>query len=487
MVRFTRSSRMALVLVPALVTFFAATVPASAAGTNVLANGDFEANGGSLTGWTKVASNLGLAADGDGGGSAALVSFKGTAKYGVTTSPQPVTGAPAGGVVRRHGEGAQRQSRQERVPDHPGVESRGHHRPVEPAVRRRDRDLGVAADGHADGALGGRRPRGEGPPAERRRRRQPRDRHAHAGQHRHDRPGRRAPVGAGRRRRSGEVGHRGRGLLDRVDRHGRDRRRGLLDHPQRRPVRHGERPGDDLHRHVGEPLDQLQLHGGGLRQPNASAPSAPATVTTPAAATATGADDLWHLDETSGTTMVDSGRTPHPGTVHNVALGQAGDPGFPGTSYGFDGASSFVSIPDAPDLNAVARDVHIAFSLKTSTVPAQPDYDLFRKGQYPGTEYKLELQPNGQLSCEFRTLQADGTIRGYTIQPAVALHDGRWHRLTCAKVGGKMTVTIDGTAFTKNITGSISNGYAMIIGAYSAKGGGDYFQGLLDEVSFRTG
>ena len=50
-----------------------------------------------------------------------------------------------------------------------------------------------------------------------------------------------------------------------------------------------------------------------------------------------------------------------------------------------------------------------------------------------------------------------------------------------------MTVTIDGTAFTKNITGSISNGYAMIIGAYSAKGGGDYFQGLLDEVSFRTG
>ena len=80
-------------------------------------------------------------------------------------------------------------------------------------------------------------------------------------------------------------------------------------------------------------------------------------------------------------------------------------------------------------------------TVKTTTVPPQPDYDLFRKGEYPGTEYKLELQPNGQFSCEFRTLQADGTIQGYTIQPALDLHDGNWHRLTCSKVGGTMTVT----------------------------------------------
>jgi len=220
---------------------------------------------------------------------------------------------------------------------------------------------------------------------------------------------------------------------------------------------------------------------------HASAPSSPATATTPSAS-GSGTDDLWHLDETSGTTMVDSGQTAHPGVLHNVALGQPGDPAFAGTSYGFNGTSSFVDVGNSDDLNAGSKDVRIALSLNTTTVPPTPDYDLFRKGQYPGTEYKLELQPNGQFSCEFRTLQADGsTVKGYTIQPAIDLHDGRWHRLTCSKVGGTMTVTIDGVAFTKSITGSISNSYHMIIGAYSASGGGDYYQGRLDEISFHIG
>ena len=60
--------------------------------------------------------------------------------------------------------------------------------------------------------------------------------------------------------------------------------------------------------------------------------------------TTAGVDDLWHLDELSGTTMVDSGQTPHPGLLHNIGLGVPGDPAFPGTSYGFNGTSSFVDV-----------------------------------------------------------------------------------------------------------------------------------------------
>jgi hypothetical protein len=186
--------------------------------------------------------------------------------------------------------------------------------------------------------------------------------------------------------------------------------------------------------------------------------------------------------------MADAGATPHPGVLHNILLGQGGDPTFPGSSYAFNGTSSFIDVGNASDLNAGSRDVRIGLSLNTTTVPPTPDYDLFRKGEYPGTEYKLELQPNGQFSCEFRTLQADGsTVKGYTIQPAIDLHDGKWHRLTCSKVGGTMTVTVDGVAFTKSITGSISNNQHVIIGAYSPTGGGDFYQGRLDEISFRIG
>ena len=224
---------------------------------------------------------------------------------------------------------------------------------------------------------------------------------------------------------------------------------------------------------------------------NYSTPSDPATVTTPPAPTEI--DDLWHMDETSGSTMVDSGQTPHPGVIHDVALGQPGDPAFAGTSYGFNGTSSVVDVGNSDYLNPGDADVHIAFSLNTTSVPPQPppgvddDYDLIRKGNFPGTEFKLELQYTGEFSCEFRTLQADGsTVKGYVIQPPIDLHDGNWHRITCSKVGGTMTVTVDGVAYTKSITGSISNGYHMVIGAH-APTGGEYYQGLLDEVSFHIG
>jgi hypothetical protein len=481
---------MVLALVPAIVALVAATVPVYAAGgTNVLANGDFEANGGSLTGWTKIASNLALAADGDGGGSAALVSFKGTAKYGLTTSPNPVTGAPAGatyaatGRVRSAspgknvcliiqewspGGGSLVQSSQQCAAatgawaSLPTVGLTVRSDGDELAVRVHQQN-GVTGDSFEADTLTlldtDTTVPADGPPS--------------------------VPAGVAAAARSATAVDVSWTASTDTDGTGVA---GYTITRNGSPFATVNAPATTFTDASASPSTTYQYAVAAFdTAQKSSAPSLPATVTTPPAATAGGADDVWHLDETSGTAMTDSGQTPHPGTLHNIALGQEGDPSFPGTSYGFNGASSFVSIPDAPDLNAEGKDVRIAFSLKTTTVPAQPDYDLFRKGQYPGTEYKLELQPNGQLSCEFRTLQADGTIRGYTIQPAVALQDGHWHRLTCAKVGGKMTVTIDGTAFTKNITGSISNSYNMIIGSYSAKGGGDYYQGLLDEISFRTG
>jgi hypothetical protein len=212
---------------------------------------------------------------------------------------------------------------------------------------------------------------------------------------------------------------------------------------------------------------------------NYSTTSTAASATTPNSTTSTTTSDLWHMDETTGTTMTDATGN-HPGALHNVALGQPGDPAFPGTAYGFDGTSSYVVVPNADDLNAYNADVHIALSLKTSTVPAVPDYDLFRKGEFPGQEYKIELQPNGQISCTFR-----GSTANYSIQAGPDLHDGVWHRIECVKLGSSVSETIDGVTWTKNVTiGSISNTYDIVVGAYP---GGDWYEGELDEVSFRTG
>lgn len=478
---------MAVVLGLALVGLFASVDPGYAVGgTNLLTNGNFESNGGSLAGWSTVAARLSVASDGDGGGHAALASVKGNANpgaYGLATSSSPVTGAPPGGafvangrmrsgtpgktvclVVRELSPGGSvvRTTQQCAVT----TASWASLPTTTATVATAGDSLSVAVQ-QINGA------RGDSFEADNVSLVDP------------DTTPPTAPSGLTASAPSfSEVDLSwlassdpdGGGVAGYVV--SRNGTAIATLGPSVTSYRDITVNASTSYSYTVTAFDTAQ---------NYSVPSTPATVTTPPGPT-TAVGDLWHMDETSGTTMVDSGSTPHPGTLHTVTLDRPGDPAFPGTAYGFNGTSSFVDVGNSDDLNAGSKDIHIALSLNTTTVPAVPDYDLFRKGQYPGTEYKLELQPNGQFSCEFRTLQADGsTVTGYTIQPAIDLHDGTWHRLTCSKVGGSMTVTIDGVAFTKSITGSISNSYHMIIGAYSASGGGDYYQGRLDEVSFRIG
>ena len=186
--------------------------------------------------------------------------------------------------------------------------------------------------------------------------------------------------------------------------------------------------------------------------------------------------DFWHLNRTSDRSMVDA-TGGHPGTLHDVARHPDG---FTGAAYGFNGRSSYVSVPTSAELNAGNRDVHVTFSMKTASVPDKPDYDLFRKGEAPGPEYKVEMQPNGQISCHFT-----GSRGAVTVQDGPDLHDGKWHTVSCDKLTDRVVLTVDGTQYSKSKTvGSISNSYDVIIGAYPR---GDFYEGVLDEISFSTG
>jgi hypothetical protein len=199
--------------------------------------------------------------------------------------------------------------------------------------------------------------------------------------------------------------------------------------------------------------------------------AAPSTAATPVA--------VWHMEETSGTTMVDSAGT-NKGTLHSVILGVAGSSGL---GYGFNGTSSYVSVPDSPTLDPVASNLTFSVSFKTTSLPAKADWDLARKGTYTtaGGEWKAELQPAGQASCAFK-----GNLRYRYLQAGpTTLADGKWHTLTCTKTDSAIMLTIDGQTFTKTgKVGSIDNASSVIIGAYPGK---EWFKGTLDEVSISTG
>jgi hypothetical protein len=207
----------------------------------------------------------------------------------------------------------------------------------------------------------------------------------------------------------------------------------------------------------------------------ASASSAPTAVVVSASTVA-----LWHMDETSGTTMFDSVGT-HNGTLHSVQLGVAG---FSRTGYGFNGSSSYVSVPSADALNPHSADITITIHLKTAGTPPPPpdDWDLIRKGYYGSgsAEYKVEFQHTGQASCGF-----EGTGGYAELVAGPSINDGQWHTISCVKTSTAIRVVVDGQVFSKAAdVGSIANNSNVVIGAHP---GSDWTKGRLDEASIRIG
>ena len=81
------------------------------------------------------------------------------------------------------------------------------------------------------------------------------------------------------------------------------------------------------------------------------------------------------------------------------------------------------------------------------------------------------------MTCYFK-----GTLGSVTATSRPGLQDGQWHDIRCEKTASSVVLTVDGVKTTKPKTiGSIYNGLDMIIGAYPT---GDYYEGLMDEVSF---
>ena len=118
---------------------------------------------------------------------------------------------------------------------------------------------------------------------------------------------------------------------------------------------------------------------------NATATSA-ATAVVQATQTQPGLVALWHMDETSGTTMADAVGG-HTGTLHSVTLGQ---PGFARQGLRLQRQLELRLGPDGADLNPGASTITVTIRLKTTSAPASPDWDLIRKGLYTTRRRRVE-------------------------------------------------------------------------------------------------
>jgi hypothetical protein len=214
-------------------------------------------------------------------------------------------------------------------------------------------------------------------------------------------------------------------------------------------------------------------------------------VLVPAAAHAARVAD-WRMDEAAGAgVMVDSAGGDNNGSINSVATGVAGLVG--GRAYLFDGATSWVQVPDHSNLDPGTAPITVRATVQvTSGVILDDSYEVVRKGTVKtrGGEWKMEVKRSsstvGRLNCVFKGVLPNGTTSRVSKVATVDVVDGRPHTLQCQRIGTQVVAVVDGRQFAvSHATGSIANAESLVIGSKVA--GDDVMLGVIDAVSVDIG
>jgi len=191
----------------------------------------------------------------------------------------------------------------------------------------------------------------------------------------------------------------------------------------------------------------------------------------------------WTLDEIGSSTAADVTGNGNDGRNQSIV----GD----GSSYAFNGTSSRVIVPDAPDLNPGFANFSYSVTLSMTTPPESGEtYDVLRKGLVTNKsgDYKIEIvnsKGKAEARCVFNSFLANGTKVLASVMKSVDLANGKPHTVTCTKTSTSLTIAVDALpVHVKDFPalGSVSNAAGLGIGAKAEddpSSGYDWFKGRL--------
>jgi hypothetical protein len=192
----------------------------------------------------------------------------------------------------------------------------------------------------------------------------------------------------------------------------------------------------------------------------------------------------WQMNETSGQ-MLDSSGNENNGTPTDVLQ--------TGSTYVFNGSTSYVAVPDSDSLDPLEKDITLRARVMVTDAPMDDDsYDIVRKGLAgrPGGDYKMEIKRTaadptvGKLHCLFKG--TGGKVNKVARRDIV---DGNWHTLECIKTSTSVVARVDGRRGSTKAgsAGSISNPTNVLVGAKTTIPLDDTFDGSMDFVSIDIG
>jgi Concanavalin A-like lectin/glucanases superfamily len=188
---------------------------------------------------------------------------------------------------------------------------------------------------------------------------------------------------------------------------------------------------------------------------------------------------LWHMNAVAGP-MIDASGSGNNGTLEAIRRVSPGYNGR-GRAYRFNGTNARVIVGNDASLNPGTRNITLTAHVKTSVQPPPSvgDYDVVRKGS---GIYKMEIMGSGRASCRF-----EGSSGGVSIEAGPNVANGRWHAITCWKTSSRIRLTVDGASWSvSGRAGAISSGSSLVLGG-KPNASGDWYRGVMDEVSIAIG
>lgn len=183
---------------------------------------------------------------------------------------------------------------------------------------------------------------------------------------------------------------------------------------------------------------------------------------------------LWHFEETSGATALDSTATGANGTNTGAVTGI----GAIGNGYQFNGVDSKVEFGTKASLDGYSDLTVTAWFRTTSasqqTIVQQRDNDGFNG------EYVLQVFPDGTLNF---FLFGDGASQ-FVIGTQQSVNDGAWHHVAAGREGKRGFIYLDGTLATETYgtARSLNPNITVGVGA-DIRDGAAFFDGSIDEVA----
>jgi hypothetical protein len=156
---------------------------------------------------------------------------------------------------------------------------------------------------------------------------------------------------------------------------------------------------------------------------------------------AAGLQSWWKLDETSGSTAVDSGIHARNGTLNGTTFAAGTIPARLGNGLSLDGASTYVSVPNHATLQ-LTNALSISGWIYLNSFGNSSDVDIvLRKGDTAPAAYQLCIQ-DGKVTMHLN--ETDGTSAGTF--GMTALSTGKWHHVAATWDGTTSLVYLDGYA-----------------------------------------